>query len=71
MKTVVMQSDALTFLPKELVYWEERAGLMEPLHLVSPAWRRFVGVTQRVRAQLNPAAQALIDALRHCANNFS
>jgi DNA-binding transcriptional LysR family regulator len=71
MKTVVMQSDALTFLPREMVYWEERAGLMAPLKLISPAWRRFVGITQRARTQLNPAAQALLDALRSCATEFT
>ncbi len=71
MKTVVMQSDALTFLPRELVYWEERAGLMAPLLVNSPAWRRFVGITQRARTRLSPAAQALADSLRACATAFS
>jgi DNA-binding transcriptional LysR family regulator len=70
MKTLVMQSDFLTFLPRELIYWEERAGFLAPLTLVGPAWRRNVGVTMRARAGLNPAAQALIKTLQEVGTEF-
>jgi DNA-binding transcriptional LysR family regulator len=70
MKTLVMQSDFLTFLPRELIYWEERAGFLAPLSLVGPAWRRNVGVTMRARAGLNPAAQALIKTLQEVGKEF-
>jgi DNA-binding transcriptional LysR family regulator len=70
MKTLVMQSDFLTFLPRELVYWEERAGFLAPLSLLGPAWRRNVGVTLRARAGLNPAAQALIKTLQAVGKEF-
>jgi DNA-binding transcriptional LysR family regulator len=70
MKTLVMQSDFLTFLPRELVYWEERAGLLAPLNLVGHSWRRNVGVTMRARAGLNPAAHALISALQEVGKEF-
>src|ERR1700761_4089314 len=63
MKTMVMQSDFLTFLPRELVYWEERSGLLSALTLAGHTWRRNVGVTSRSRAGLNPAAQLLIKTL--------
>jgi DNA-binding transcriptional LysR family regulator len=71
MKTLVMQSDFLTFLPRELVYWEERAGLLASLSVAAPSWRRFVGVTQRARAGINPAAQALISALQAVGGEFT
>jgi DNA-binding transcriptional LysR family regulator len=71
MKTLVMQSDFLTFLPRELVYWEERAGLLAPLNIAAPSWRRLVGVTLRARAGTNPAAQALINALQAVGGEFS
>jgi DNA-binding transcriptional LysR family regulator len=70
MKTLVMQSDFLTFLPRELIYWEERAGFLAPLSLEGPAWRRNVGVTMRARAGLNPAAQALIKTLQEVGKEF-
>jgi DNA-binding transcriptional LysR family regulator len=71
MKTMVIQSDLLTFLPRELVYWEERAGLLTALKLAVPSWQRIVGLTLRARAGLNPAAQALIDTLREVGGEFS
>jgi DNA-binding transcriptional LysR family regulator len=70
MKTLVMQSDFLTFLPRELVYWEERAGLLAPLNLLGYTWRRNVGVTMRARAGLNPAAHVLIRALQEVGKEF-
>ena len=70
MKTMVMQSDFLTFLPRELVYWEERAGLLAPLNIVGYSWRRNVGVTMRARAGLNPAAELLIKTLQEVGKEF-
>ncbi len=70
MKTVVMQSDLLTFLPRELIYWEQRAGLLTPLKLGAGAWRRTVGLTLRVRGAVSPAAAALIRALQKVAAEF-
>ena len=71
MKTMVIQSDLLTFLPRELIYWEERAGLLTALKLAVPSWHRLVGLTLRARAGINPAAQALIDTLREVGGEFS
>jgi DNA-binding transcriptional LysR family regulator len=70
MKTMVIQSDLLTFLPRELIYWEERAGLLTALKLAVPSWHRIVGLTMRARAGINPAAQALIDTLREVGGEF-
>lgn len=70
MKTVVMQSDFLTFLPRELVFWEERGGLLRTLNLIAPSWRRVVGVTLRARAASSPAVEAMINELRHTARQF-
>lgn len=71
MKTLVIQSDFLTFLPRELVYWEERSGLLAPLELAAQSWRRNVGVTVRTRAGLNPAADLLIKTLQSVGREFS
>jgi DNA-binding transcriptional LysR family regulator len=66
-----MQSNFLTFLPRELIFWEERAGLLAPLQVAAAAWHRYVGLTVRARAGLSPAAQALIDVLREVAAEFN
>ncbi len=71
MKTLVMQSDFLTFLPRELIYWEERSNQLRPLDLLAPSWRRRVGLTLRTRASSNPAAQKVINALRKAAAELS
>ncbi len=64
MKTMVMQSDLLTFLPRELVFWEERAGVLSALKLAATSWHRIVGLTLRTRAGVSPAGHALIEVLR-------
>jgi LysR family transcriptional regulator of gallate degradation len=71
MKTAVMQSNLVTFLPRELIFWEERAGLLAALPLAAPSWHRFVGLTLRARAAVSPVAQALIDSLREVGSELS
>jgi DNA-binding transcriptional LysR family regulator len=71
MKSVIMQTDYLTFLPRELVYWEERAGLVRALKLSAPSWRRIVGITMRSRGALSPAAESLIEALQTTAQKLA
>jgi DNA-binding transcriptional LysR family regulator len=69
MKTVVLQGRHLSFLPRELIHWEERAGLLRPLPVAAPAaqWTRSVGITRRRRGVLGEAAAALAAALRATA----
>jgi len=71
MKTLVMQSDFVTFLPRDLIYWEERSNQLRPLDLLAPSWRRRVGITLRARGSLSPAAQKVVNALRDAAAEFS
>jgi LysR family transcriptional regulator of gallate degradation len=70
MKTMVMQSDLLTFLPRELVFWEERSGLLRPLRLAAAPWRRLVGVTTRARGSSSPAARSMIEALQRATREL-
>ncbi len=67
MKTLVMAGDFLTFLPRELIWWEERAGLLRPLAVAAPQWARAVGITRRRSARLGTGAAALAAALRTAA----
>ena len=64
MKTLVMHGDFLTFVPREMIHWEERAGLLRPLKAWSSAWERHVGVTTRRDRAPNEALQALVESLR-------
>ena len=67
MKTVVMQSDSLTFLPRELIYWEERAGFLTALKVGEAGWKRYVGITSYASARLGLAATGFIEVLRAIA----
>ena len=70
MKTLVMQSDFLTFLPRDLIFWEQRCRQLEPLALLAPGWQRLVGITMRARAATTPAAQSVINALKGAARDL-
>ena len=67
MKAVVMQSDMLTFIPRELMWWEEQAGQLVALNVSGSPWVRRVGITRRQRGSLSPAARRLIEALKRSA----
>jgi len=67
MKAVVMQSDALTFIPRELIWWEVQARQLVPLHVQGTDWTRIVGITRRRRGSVSPAALRLVEALRDVA----
>lgn len=71
MKAVVMQSDMLTFIPRELIWWEEKAGQLVALDVSGSQWVRRVGITRRRRGSLSPAARQLIEALRQSAQSLA
>ena len=64
MKTIVMQSDFLTFVPHEMIYWEQQANLLRPLKAFASGWERHVGLTTRRGAAPGAALQALVASLR-------
>ena len=63
-KSLVMQTDFLTFMPREMMHWEEKAGQLAALNVGGPDWSRSVGLTYRARASLSPAGRALVDAIK-------
>lgn len=70
MKSMVMQSDALTFIPRELIYWEVQAGQLQPLQATGNQWARQVGITRRRKGSMSPASQLLLAAVRSVAKTF-
>jgi len=67
MKAIVLQGAHLSFLPRELIHWEERAGLLRALPVAASQWARAVGITRRRRSTPTPAAAKLAAALRTTA----
>ena len=67
MKAMVMQSDALTFIPRELIYWEEKARQLRALPVAGVQWVRPVGMTRRRQGALSPASRFVIECLRSVA----
>ena len=67
MKTIVAQSDFLTFVPHEMIHWEERTRLLRPLNGIRSSWARQVGLTTRRDAALREAARHLVASLREVA----
>ncbi|PUE57907.1 hypothetical protein B9Z45_07370 [Limnohabitans sp. 2KL-17] len=70
MKSMVMQSEALTFIPKELIYWEVRAGQLKALEATGHQWERRVGITRRRKGTLSPASKLLMQAVKSVAQSF-
>ena len=71
MKTLVLQSDFLTFVPREMVYWEARADLLRPLMGFRSSWERHVGITTRREEALGEPVQFLLAALRKAAEGLA
>ena len=64
MKTVALQTDHLSFLPREMIHWEERAGLLVALKVPGLGWTRTVGLTWRRGRRIGAAAEAVAQSLR-------
>ena len=71
MKSVLMMSDFLTFLPRELIHWEARQGMLTALPVHGLGWTRRMGITRRATGTLTPIADSVIDAMRHAAATLS
>jgi DNA-binding transcriptional LysR family regulator len=67
MKAIVLQGRHLSFLPREMIHWEERAGLLRAVPVAASQWARAVGITRRRRGTPTAAATKLAAALRACA----
>lgn len=67
MKTLVMQTDCLSFVPLEMIHWERQAGYLRALPAAGPSWERHVGLTTRRDAAPGPALAALAESLEVAA----
>jgi len=67
MKSFVLQSDALTFIPRELICWEVQAGQLTALDVVGTDWTRIVGLTRRRVGTVGPAGRRLAQAVKEVA----
>ena len=67
MKSLVMQSDALTFIPRELIYWEALAGQLKALPVPGAQWARIMGMTRRRKGSVSPSGKRLMQIIKTCA----
>ena len=67
MKSLVLLGDALTFIPRELIWWEVQAGQLVALDVPGTDWTRIVGLTRRRVGTIGPAGRQLAQALREVA----
>jgi DNA-binding transcriptional LysR family regulator len=67
MKSLVMQSDALTFIPQELIHWEAQAGQLRALPVAGTDWARRVGITRRRSGSRSAACTSLLASLKTVA----
>jgi DNA-binding transcriptional LysR family regulator len=63
-KSLVLESDFLAYLPRILTQAEERTGLLISLPVAEARWKRHVHVLRRARGSLAPGAQTLLNELR-------
>ncbi|MDP3084093.1 MAG: LysR family transcriptional regulator [Rubrivivax sp.] len=70
MKALVLHGDYLSFVPQEMVFWEERANLLHPLKGVRSSWERLVGITTLREQPLAAPAQRLFDCLHQVARGW-
>lgn len=71
MKAIVLQSDFLTFVPHEMIVWEERADLLRPLRGVRSNWERHVGITTRRGQSASEPLRMLIASLHAVVRGFA
>lgn len=70
MKTMLMEADYLSFVPREMIHWEVEAGQLRPLRGFRSTWERQVGVTLRRDAVVSGALEWLVDSLRMVAGRL-
>jgi DNA-binding transcriptional LysR family regulator len=70
MKTMLMEGDYLSFVPREMIHWEMEAGQLRPLRGFRSTWERQVGVTMRRDVALAKPMALLIDSLRAVSRSF-
>lgn len=71
MKSLAMHGDFLSFVPLEMIHWEQQAGLLRPLATGGHAWERHVGLTTRRDASGSDAVSALAEALGEAAQGIA
>lgn len=70
MKTLLLESDFLSFVPREMIHWEEETKLLRPLRGFRSNWDRQVGITTRGGAEPGEPLRFLLDVLRRTARGF-
>lgn len=67
MKAIVIHSDCVTLMPRQLVAIERRAGLLQTVRLVEAGASRALGISWAKERKPSAPAEAFIKALHDCA----
>ena len=70
MKSLLMEGEHLSFLPREMIHWEQQAGQLVCIAVENDAWERQVGITQRRGARTPRGAGLLIDRIAAAARSM-
>ena len=68
MKAIVMHSDCVALMPRQLVAIEQKAGLLDMVRLVEAGASRALGISWAKTRPHTQAAEAFIRALTDSAN---
>lgn len=69
MKAIVINTDCLAIMPRQLVEVERRAGLLKCIRLVESGSSRSLGVSYSEYRRLTVEAQRFVDLLRQNASS--
>jgi molybdate transport repressor ModE-like protein len=71
MKAIVMHTDCVALMPRQLVSIEQKAGLLQTIRLVEAGASRALGISWAENRKLSDPAEAFIRTLHDCARRPS
>jgi DNA-binding transcriptional LysR family regulator len=70
MKAIVMHSDCVALMPRQLVSIEQKAGLLHTIRLTEAGASRALGISWPKGRKLSAIAEAFVKALHDCARRM-
>jgi DNA-binding transcriptional LysR family regulator len=70
-KSMVLQNDYLSYVPRELVHWELNVNSLRILPIEDLNWLRTIGITMRARGSISPACHALVNELKEVSHRLN
>lgn len=71
MKAIVMHSECVALMPRQLVSIEQKAGLLHTIRLAEAGASRALGISWAKERKLSAVAEAFVKALHDCARRMA